>query len=201
MSNSFTNIASRIGTPAFQTRHVPQRTGTIASFAFAAVAGIMFAATPAQATGPTVIDTVPAEKQACSGAGTIWWSELLAPETEKLTEFYANVIGWKVKVVDADDQTRPASVPENRYTIFLGGDQEVAGLMKANHPVAAHPGLGWLTYIEVDDVGETIEKVIASGGTVLREAWETENGDEIAVINDPMGNVFGIVTPADAPAC
>lgn len=200
MSNSFWIKASRIGASVFQTRCLCHRTGTVASLAVAAVACVMFSGSPVQAAEP-VSDSAPAKKQTCSNAGTIWWSELLAPETEKLTDFYAKVIGWNVKVVDADDQTRPATAPDDRYTIFLGGDEEVAGLMKANHPVAAHSGLGWLTYIEVDDVDETIEKVIASGGTVLREAWETENGDEIAVINDPMGNVFGIVTPAEKPAC
>lgn len=199
MSNSFSNVASHIGAPVFRNR-LDRRIGTVTSLAVTALACFMFSGSPVQAAEQAT-DSTPAQQQTCSNAGTIWWSELLAPETEKLTDFYAKVIGWNVKVVDADDQTRPATAPDNRYTIFLGGDEEVAGLMKANHPVAAHPGLGWLTYIEVDDVEETIEKVIASGGTVLREAWETENGDEIAVINDPMGNVFGIVTPAERPTC
>ena len=57
------------------------------------------------------------------------WNELLTPETEKISNFYANVIGWKIKVTDAEDQQRPPANPENRYTIFLNGDQEVAGLV------------------------------------------------------------------------
>lgn len=199
MSNSFSNVASHIGAPVYRNR-LHRRIDTVSSLAVTALACFMFSGSPVHAAEPAT-DSTSAQRRTCSNAGTIWWSELLAPETEKLTDFYAKVIGWNVKVVDADDQTRPATAPDNRYTIFLGGDEEVAGLMKANHPVAAHPGLGWLTYIEVDDVDETIEKVIASGGTVLREAWETENGDEIAVINDPMGNVFGIVTPAERPTC
>lgn len=199
MSNSFSTIASRIGASLIPARRSCQKTGTFAPLALAAAACVMFSGSPVQAVPTT--DSPTAEKQTCSNVGSIWWSELLAPETEKLTDFYAKVIGWNVKVVDADDPTRPATTPDNRYTIFLGGDEEVAGLMKANHPLAAHSGVGWLTYIEVDDVEETIEKVIASGGTILREAWETENGDEIAVISDPMGNVFGIVTPAEKSSC
>lgn len=200
MPKSFILIASHFGAPLFQPRRDQRHVGTIASLAFATIASVMFAVAPAQATGAGV-DRTPSQKQACSGAGTIWWSELLAPETEKLTDFYAKVIGWKVKTVDAEDPTRPAAGPEDRYTMFLSGDQEVAGLMKTNHPAAAHSGVGWLTYIEVDDVDETVKKVKASGGKVIREAVESESGDKIAMINDPAGNVFGIVAPADKPAC
>jgi len=170
----------------------------------------MLAAAPAVAepaatvaTGP-VVATAPIKAPgsgACSGGGYIWWSELLAPETEKLTDFYSKVIGWNIKVVDADDSARAPVTPDDRYTTFMNGDQAIAGLMKANHPVAVHSGLGWFTYIEVADVDEAIEKVEANGGSVLRPPAENENGDRIAVVNDPMGNVFGLVTPADEPSC
>lgn len=113
MSNSLSIIASHIGAPVFQTGRLHRWTGTAAFLAVTAIACVMVSGSPAQATGP-VTDSTPAQKEACSSAGTIWWSELLAPETEKLTDFYAKVIGWNVKVVDADDQTRPATAPDNR---------------------------------------------------------------------------------------
>lgn len=196
MSNSLVTPAPHNEASLFPNRDRHRTAKTIASLA---IAGLLLACAPAQA-----VEAVPDEAPSaatCSSVGTIWWSELLAPETEKLTEFYSKVIGWKVKVVDAEDHTLPPRTPDDRYTTFSNGVEEVAGLMKANHPVAAHSGLGWFTYIEVADVEETIEKVEASGGTVLREPVETENGDEIAVISDPMGNVFGIVTPAERAGC
>lgn len=197
MSNSQVTPAHHNGALPSSIRGLYRHTKVFGSLA---IAGFILASAPAQAVEATPTQA-PSAAPACSGLGTIWWSELLAPETEKLTDFYANVIGWKVKVVDAENHTLPPRTPDDRYTTFSNGDAEVAGLMKANHPVAAHSGLGWFTYIEVADVDETIEKVEASGGSVLRDPVETEDGDEIAVISDPMGNVFGIVTPAGRPRC
>lgn len=141
------------------------------------------------------------EASTCPRAGVVWWNELLAPETEKLTDFYAKVIGWKTKVVDAEDQSQPARSPSDQYTIFMDGDQEVAGLMRANHPEAVHTGVGWFTYIQVPDVEAAVTRAQATGGTVLRPASETADGSLIAVISDPMGNVFGLVTPAKKGPC
>ncbi len=199
MSEPSANLAPHSGACSFQIASRYTRT-----FALLAMTGAALACAPVKAdeiaannkTG-TAEAAAPATTRAATCAGSIWWSELLAPETEKLTDFYAKVVGWNVKVVDAEDQSEQPSSPENRYSIFLNGDEEVAGLMKANHPVAAHSGLGWFTYIQVEDVDVTANKVVANGGTVLRHPVETETGDRIAVISDPMGNVFGIVTPAD----
>lgn len=196
MSNPFMTQTTQNGARPFKFPGFRHHAKAVASLAFA---GLLLASAPAQAV-EAATNTTP-NRGSCSGVGFIWWSELLAPETEKLTDFYSKVIGWNTKVVDADDQTQEPSAPEDRYTIFLNGNQEVAGLMRANHPVAPHTGLGWFTYIEVADVDATIEKVEANGGTILRDPMETENGDVIAVVNDPMGNVFGIVTPVEKPNC
>jgi len=142
-----------------------------------------------------------AEASACTGGGYVWWNELLTPETEKVSNFYANVIGWKIKVTDAEDQQRPPTSPENRYTIFLNDDQEVAGLMQANHPAAIHSGVGWFTYFQVPDVDTAVAKVKLNGGTILRHPFETPDGNRIALVSDPAGTIFGLVTPVTKPEC
>lgn len=189
--------ASRSGARLFHTLSLRRHASM---FALLAISGAMLVCAPVGANEIAANRTPsspPAAAAAKTCSGAIWWSELLAADTEKLTDFYSKVIGWNVKIVDAEDQSQPPSSPDNRYTIFSSGDDQVAGLMKANHPVAAHPGLGWFTYIQVADVDATAEKVEASGGSVLRHPVDTETGDRIAVVSDPMGNVFGIVTPAE----
>jgi uncharacterized protein len=168
--------------------------------ALGAVAGVGLACALAQAMNAAPARAAP-EASTCARGGFVWWNELLAPETEKLTDFYAKVIGWKTKIVDAEDQSQPARTAADQYTIFLDGDQEVAGLMRANHPEAIHSGVGWFTYIQVADVEAAAARAQATGGTVLRPAAETADGSRIAVISDPMGNVFGLVTPAKKGAC
>ena len=192
MSEPLTHSAPRIGTRSFQSVSRYAR-----SLAILGVTGAALACAPVYANevSLTPAPTATADAQTCSG--TVWWSVLLAPETEKLTDFYVKVMDWKVKLVDAEDQSEKPSSPENSYSVFMNGDDEIAGLMKANHPAAAHSGLGWFTYMQVADVDATAKKVVENGGSILREPIETDNGDYIAVVRDPMGNVFGIVTPAD----
>lgn len=156
-------------------------------------------AAPADAVGET--EPV-AETDAARCDGTVWWSELLSPETERLTEFYSRVIGWKSRVVDTDDQMIPPTSSENRYTIFETGTQHrAAGLMNADHPEAIHSLSGWFTYFQVEDIETAIQKVKINGGRVLRGPIETTEGNELALVRDPLGNVFGLVVPADGDSC
>ena len=167
---------------------------SFSKFAIAGVTAVLLATAPAQADQTTTTLT-PSGPATCDGVGTIWFSELLAPETDRLTEFYAKVMGWTTRIVDAEDQRQPPTSAEDRYTIFLNDDEDVAGLMRANHPVAIHSGTGWFTYIQVADVHATSAMAQANGGTILRAPLETPEGHWIALISDPMGNKFGLVTP------
>ena len=73
--------------------------------------------------------------------------------------------------------------------------------MKAKHPEAASATNGWFTYIEVADVDVSSEAVEENGGTVLQEPVEFPDGNRIAIVRDPMGHTFGLVTPAKKPDC
>lgn len=167
----------------------------------AAFAGLALAFTPVKAntdnTAPQMVKTA----SDCSAVGTIWWNELLAPKTEELSEFYAEVIGWSRKIVDVEEQLPPATSADNRYTIFMAGKQEIAGLMSDKHPDSVQQTIGWFTYIQVADVDAAVEIVVAKGGTVLRKPAVIAHGNRIAVVKDPMGNVFGLVTPAKKSKC
>lgn len=198
----------RVTSTASQIRKHSSQSGTVrkmlAASAFVAIAGLV-ATGPARATNtaeqaPVAATTAP-QATTCARTPAVWWSELLAPETEQLTDFYAKVMGWNTKIVDAEDQSEPARTPDDRYTIFTDGVREVAGLMKANHPEAAHTTLGWFTYMQVPDVEAAVAKAVLAGGRVLREPTESSEGHIIAVISDPMGNAFGLVTPANNSRC
>ena len=137
----------------------------------------------------------------CSKPGDIWWNELLTPDTRKLTNFYAKVLGWRQKVVDVHDQ-RSAPLREiDRYTIFSAQTGQQAGLMDAKHPDAAHTSNGWFLYVHVKSVSDTIASARSNGGTIIRDLTEVDNMGEVAVIRDPMGNVFGIITPTQKARC
>jgi hypothetical protein len=73
--------------------------------------------------------------------------------------------------------------------------------MQANHPAAIHSGVGWFTYFQVADVDTAVAKVKLNGGTILRHPIETADGNRIALVSDPAGTIFGLVTPAVKPEC
>ncbi len=176
--------------------------GDIKKVIIAAIAGLTLACTPLKAS--TVAATPPPttdKASDCSAIGTVWWNELLSPETDEISEFYAKVIGWSRKVVDVEEQRPPAATPDDRYTIFMAGKREIAGLMSDRHPDSVQPRLGWFIYIQVADVDAAVEAAQAEGGTVLRQPVEIAHGNRIAVVRDPMGNVFGLVTPAHKGKC
>jgi predicted enzyme related to lactoylglutathione lyase len=135
-------------------------------------------------------------KLACSRPGQIWWNELLATDTDKLAGFYSDVIGWTNKAVDPENTKLAARTVEDRYILFGDGLQDAAGLIKLGHRDAAHSGSGWFMYIHVADIDAALTKVEEKGGKVLRAAFTTGEGDRIAVVSDPLGNAFGLVTPA-----
>lgn len=133
----------------------------------------------------------------CSRPGQVWWNELLAGDAGKLTAFYTEVIGWTTKAVNPQNTGVAAESAEDRYVMFMEGSEEAAGLIKADHKDAVYSGKGWFTYIHVVDVDAAVVKVQEKGGAVIRLATTTAEGDRIAVVSDPLGNVFGLVTPAN----
>ncbi len=154
--------------------------------------------------GAANADQTPAEnlgKVACSGVGQVWWNELLAPETEQLSTFYEKVFGWSKAIVDVELQRPPATSPDDKYVMFTNNKQEVAGLMRYHHPDAPSSNVGWFVYIQVANVKTSVEHVQNNGGTIIYEPAEMPDGNTIAVVRDPKGNIFGLVTPASASNC
>jgi predicted enzyme related to lactoylglutathione lyase len=140
---------------------------------------------------------LPAEaKPAVSNAdaGTIWWSELRTRDPARARSFYAGAIGWVAKTVAQDDPARPAVPGERGYTLFMMRGQEAAGAEELEADDAAtRPG--WFIYVQVDDVDETVKKVIALGGKVIQHPIDIAAVGRMAEIEDPEGNRLGLVSP------
>jgi uncharacterized protein len=155
---------------------------------------LLGAATIAAATA--AIPGIASAAASCSDAeaGGVWWNELVAVDPVKARDFYAKVAGWTAKVVSADDNSRPPLAGEEEYTLFLKDGQEVAGLTKAD-AAAGNPRPGWLSYMQVASVDNAVTDTLKNGGKVLRFPIDVTKVGRIAVIEDPTGTQFGIVTP------
>ncbi|MDB4875540.1 MAG: doxorubicin biosynthesis enzyme DnrV [Gemmatimonadetes bacterium] len=121
--------------------------------------------------------------------GRFVWHELLTNDTRAAEAFYKEIVGWKTsKMGDFD------------YTFWLAGDtpDTMVGGLTTPPPDAAAMGSApsWLAYIEVPDADATITQAIKLGAKVLVPAKTMEQAGRFAVLQDPQGAVFAIITSA-----
>lgn len=136
------------------------------------------------------------EAQVPSQPGAIWWSEYLAEDPNKTNNFYANVVGWRMKLVALDEPARLAQPGEKGYWVMLSGRDEVAGVMRVADADFEGARAGWFTYIQVANVDQAAARAKQYGGKVIREPVNSseEDGTRIAVIEDPEGCLVGLVS-------
>ena len=118
--------------------------------------------------------------------GRFVWHELMTPDTAAAEQFYKEVIGWRTSKMEGFD-----------YTFWWAGEQMVGGLM-ATIPEAAEMGAppSWLAYIEVPDCDATVAQAEQLGAKVLMPAKTMEMAGRFAVLTDPQGAVFAVITSA-----
>ncbi|WP_225830361.1 VOC family protein [Streptomyces sp. NK08204] len=121
---------------------------------------------------------------AVTGApGTPVWNELLTFETTGVAKFYETVFGHEEEPLVCADF--------DYVTLHIGG-RPVVGLHGVGHALPRDRGPHWLTYFEVADTDETLERVVELGGRVLRPAHDSAYG-RVATVADPEGAVFSVV--------
>lgn len=115
--------------------------------------------------------------------GDFIWYELITPDRAKAEAFYGPLLGWRF---GGDDSYRQFEASEGH----VGGVLELTGEMTAN---GARPG--WFGYIAVNDVDDTVRSIKASGGAVHWPARDMEGVGRIAMVADPQGAPFYVMTP------
>jgi uncharacterized protein len=115
------------------------------------------------------------------------WYELMTSDQDAAEAFYRAVVGWKM----AD-----AGQPGMRYTILSAGDRGMGGLMALSAEAAqagARPG--WLGYIGVPDTDGAAKRIALAGGAIHRGPDDIPGVGRFAVVADPGGAVFMLLTP------
>ncbi len=121
--------------------------------------------------------------------GTIHWTELNTHDVEAAKAYYTKVCGWTIESMPMDD---------GDYHVAKKGDQMVAGIFDLSHmPEMKEMQSHWLTYIAVDDVDASVEETKALGGQIYRAPWDVPGVGRIAIVADPLGGAFGMMTPSD----
>jgi len=133
--------------------------------------------------------SAPASGTDSSQRGGYIWYELMTPDPEGSKAFYDSVVGWNIG----------EGVPEyNGYRMIGRSDGGFAGgvlpLTDEMQQHGARPT--WLGYIHVPDVDGALGKIEQSGGKTLMSANDIPNVGRIAMVADPQGAPFYVMTPA-----
>jgi predicted enzyme related to lactoylglutathione lyase len=107
--------------------------------------------------------------------------EIYGEETTKLAEFYRRVFGWQVEQMEAVDYWR----------INTGSGEP--GAIHGGLTYRAIPGLnGWMLYVQVSTLDETVELIKSLGGSVIRPKTAVPRAAWVTIVADPARNIFGV---------
>ncbi len=116
------------------------------------------------------------------GDPVVQW-QVISKEPDKHAAFYAAVFGWKI----ASDNPLGYRMADTGSSKGIPG-----GFWPAPPEAQAFVQL----FVEVGDIEVTIKKVTTQGGTVLIPPQTLPQGEQMAILRDPMGVTFGVMVPA-----
>lgn len=121
-----------------------------------------------------------------SAYGMPIWYELITTDTDAAKRFYGDIVGWKASAF-------PGPAGGQEYGIFNAGETGVGGLLKL--PEGAPTGPGWFAYFHVADVDAAVAEIENAGGKVHMPAMDIPGVGRTAMVADPQGVVFYVMTP------
>lgn len=120
--------------------------------------------------------------------GDFIWYELLTGDADAAERFYGAVLGWSFsKSLQSDDD----------YRHFLMDGVDVGGLLALTEKMRANGAQPcWLAYIEVDDVDTRASSIALAGGEIHLQPRDIPAVGRFALVTDPQGVPFYIMTSA-----
>ena len=121
--------------------------------------------------------------------GQFIWYELMTPDPLGAKAFYEAVVpGWSI------GERNPGDID---YRMICRGDGGFAGgVLRMNEAMREHGARPlWLGYIAVDDVDALIGQIEDKGGRAHMPATDIPGVGRIAMVADPQGNAFYVMTP------
>jgi uncharacterized protein len=107
--------------------------------------------------------------------------EIYGDQPVGLAEFYRSVFGWDVEQMPGIDY----------WQIKTGSAESRA--VNGGLTYRAVPGLnGWMLYINVVSLDETVELVQRLGGTIVRPKTAVPKAAWVTIVADPAQNIFGV---------
>ncbi len=127
-------------------------------------------------------------------AGSFIWYELMTTDANAAARFYGAVVGWQIA-----DRPDPQTVGKDYRHIARDDGGGVGGVLQLTKDMlehGAHPA--WVAYLYVSDLDQAVQAITADGGRALMPKMTLPVGD-IAMVTDPMGAPFYVMTPVPPP--
>lgn len=107
--------------------------------------------------------------------------QIVSPQPAKVLDFYGRLFGWHAS---ADNLM-------NYHAVDTGSDRGIRGGVWP-----APPGASSFVqlFVEVEDCAASVAQAVALGASVLVPPSALPDGDVMAILKDPCGMSFGIVT-------
>ncbi|MEU3064868.1 VOC family protein [Streptomyces subrutilus] len=120
--------------------------------------------------------------------GALIWSELSTGDTGAAGAFYSSVLPVT---------TAPTEMPGAEGYIEIRVDGRAVGGMMDLEALPDGTPANWLPYFAVDDVDSVQAAAVRADGNVLAPACDSPAG-RMAVLTDPQGAPFAVITPRSA---
>ena len=120
----------------------------------------------------------PDDRTTSAAPGRVVWSELLSGDPAAAAEFYRQLVGFDVEVIERRG---------GQYTFLNAQGVNRAGVMEMP---AEDVEPTWLTYFGVDDPQRAAAKAKELGGTVVLPPSPDVREGTMAVVTDPGGAVL-----------
>jgi predicted enzyme related to lactoylglutathione lyase len=121
--------------------------------------------------------------------GAMTYHEVNTRDFEACQRFYGQVFGWRAE---------PLEAPGVTYALWKLGDRTVGGMLEMTREWEGIPS-AWMVYFAAAGTDEAAKRATELGGSVGAPPFDTAFG-RIAVLVDPTGGHFSVVTPTPAAA-
>lgn len=128
--------------------------------------------------------------------GRIAWLDLTVTDALTSRDFYRQVVGWSVQEVFREDGGESYA----DYNMISECGSPTARICHARGDHANLPPM-WIIYLTVGNLNESLQRVQAEGGKVIKAMREEDGECLAAVVQDPVGAYIGLIRSTVGGEC
>lgn len=128
--------------------------------------------------------------------GAMTWNELNTRDVEAAKEFYGRALGWEFEAFNSPGALTYwlITVPGKAQSAPLATDPYNGGMLTITEDFPPEMPANWSVYFTSADVDADVARLDDLGGSLFAGVVNTSAG-RLAVVSDPQGGVFQLLTP------